>query len=141
MYNSLNIANTGMDVSQTWLDAISDNIANINTVRPTSEAAYQTRYVQVAAVNGTVASGPGAAEAAIGNGTQVTGIAFSSAQGVLQYDPQNPMADAQGMVRGNQVDLGQQMSYMILAQRGFQANVQSVKAAQEAYQAALGLKV
>lgn len=141
MFSSIDIANTGMDVSQTWLDAISDNIANVNTVRPTSEAAYQTRFVQVAAINGTPGSGPGAAQAQIGAGAQVTGISYSSPQGTLAYDPTNPMADAQGMVRNNQVDLSQQMTQLIIAQRSYQANVTSVKTAEAAYQSALGLKV
>lgn len=139
MFSALDIAASGLDATQTWINAVSDNIANINTVRPTSQAAYQTRYVEVADVPGTF--GPGSTpESQIGAGVAVTGVAFSSPQGQLVYDPTNPMADSRGMVRGNSVDLGAQMTDMMIAQRGFQANVSSIKAAQQAYQSALELK-
>ena len=45
MFEALNICGSAMTVHQTWLDAISDNIANVNTARRTSEQAFQTRYV------------------------------------------------------------------------------------------------
>ena len=49
-FDILAISGSGVNLNRTWLDAISDNIANISTVRPTSEAAYQARYVEATAV-------------------------------------------------------------------------------------------
>jgi flagellar basal-body rod protein FlgC len=127
-FDILAISGSGVNLNRTWLDAISDNIANINTVRPTSEAAYRARYVEAQAVSPDAAQ-PG--------GVAVTGISQGSAEGRLTYQPDNPMADAQGMVRLPDVDLSEQMSQLIMAQRGYQANLSVVQRATDAYNAAL----
>ena len=127
-FDILAISGSGVNLNRTWLDAISDNIANISTVRPTSEAAYQARYVEAQAV---------APDAAQPGGVAVSGIALGSAEGRLTYQPDNPMADAQGMVRMPDVDLSEQMSQLIIAQRGYQANLSVVQRATDAYNAAL----
>ena len=59
----------------------------------------------------------------------------------MESDPTNPLADKDGMVRAADVDLGQQMTNMMLAQRGYEANLATITQAENAYQAALGLKV
>ena len=51
------------------------------------------------------------------------------------------MADKQGMVRVADVNLGDQMSDMMMAQQGFEANLATISQAEQAYQAAMGLKV
>jgi flagellar basal-body rod protein FlgC len=57
----------------------------------------------------------------------------------VTYEPDNPLADANGMVRRPDMDLADQMVYMQLAQRGYQANVASFDKAKEAYEAILGI--
>jgi flagellar basal-body rod protein FlgC len=127
MFEALNISGTGMQVHQTWMDAISDNIANVNTVRPTNEAAFQARYVVAQGIeNGST-----------GDGVEVTGVALGSAQGMVVSDPGNPLADAQGMVRRPDIDLGEQMTTMMMAQRGYQANISNIDRVKAAYQAAI----
>ena len=126
VFSVIGIAGTGATVYRKWLDAVSDNIANLNTVRATSDAAYQEKRV--------------IAEPMPGGGVQVAGVlAGSSAQGKLVYEPTHPLADADGMVRYPDVDLSSEMTQLIMAQRGYQANLSSVDRAREAYQAALQL--
>ena len=143
LFDPISTAITGVDVSQTWMNAISDNIANMNDVTSTSQGAYQPRFVLTAAIPGQAQGGGAgsAVEAGTGGGAQVTGIALGSPDGVLEYEPTNPLADQHGMVRAANVDLGQQMSDMILAQRGYEANLATISQAEGAYQAALGLRV
>jgi flagellar basal-body rod protein FlgC len=57
----------------------------------------------------------------------------------MSYQPDHPLADANGMVRVPDIDLAEQMGQLIMAQRGYQANVNVVQRAQEAYQKALEL--
>lgn len=130
MFDIFAVSGSGVNLNRTWIDAISDNLANINTVRPTSEAAFQARYVVAQTVNADSGS-PG--------GVQVAGIALGDPNGQLVYDPQNPLADAQGMVRRPDIDMGQQMTELIMAQRGYQANLAVVQRATDAYNAALQL--
>jgi flagellar basal-body rod protein FlgC len=125
-FNVIGVAGTGVTVYRKWLDAVSDNIANIDNVSRTSDKAFQARYVI-------------AQEAQDGNGAQVGGIALGSAQGLLSYEPDSPLADTEGYVRRPDIDLGGQMAQLIMAQRAYQANISVVDRARDAYAAAIQL--
>ncbi len=124
MADAIGIAGTGMTVHRKWLDAISDNIANINTAEPTSGSAFQARYI-------AVQPGPGV------SGVYVAGTSYGSAAGRVTYDLESPVADGEGYVRMPDIDLSSQMGALIMAQRGYQANAAVVDRAQDAYAAAL----
>lgn len=131
-FGAIGIAGTGLTVYRKWLDAVSDNISNMNNASPTSAAAFQARYVQAQAVtDGQTGEGAGVAVA----GTVLSG----NATGRLVYEPSNPLADKDGMVRYPDIDLGSQMAQMIMAQRGYQANLAVVDRAKSSYEAALQL--
>jgi flagellar basal-body rod protein FlgC len=123
-FDAIGIAGTGLTLHRHWLDAISDNIANINTAKPTSGAAFQARYIVAQEGQGD-------------SGAYVAGDAYGSAQGRMVYEPSNPVADANGYVRYPDIDLSEQMGSLIMAQRGYQANAAVVDRAKETYQAAL----
>ena len=46
-FDMLHIAGSGLNVHQTWLDELSHNIANANTVRSTDGPAFQAQYLMV----------------------------------------------------------------------------------------------
>ena len=125
IFGAIGIASTGLTVHRKWLDAVSDNLANAETVRPTSEPAFQQKYVIAQEMTG----GDG--------GVQVAGIMQGSAEGRLVYEPDHPLADEQGYVRYPDIDMSSQMTQLIMAQRGYQANAAVVDRAKETYQAAL----
>jgi flagellar basal-body rod protein FlgC len=123
-FDAIGIASTGLTLHRKWLDAVSDNLANINTVKATSDTAFQARYVVAQEGEGTT-------------GVYVQGAAYGSAEGRLVYEPNHPLADAEGYVRYPDIDLASQMGQLIMAQRGYQANAAVVDRAKETYQAAL----
>jgi flagellar basal-body rod protein FlgC len=125
-FNAIGVATSGVTVYRKWLDAVSDNISNMDNVSRTSEKAFQARYVI-------------AQEAQDGNGAQVGGIAYGSAEGRLTYEPDNPLADTEGYVRRPDIDMGSQMAQMMMAQRSYQANLAVVDRAKDSYQAAINL--
>lgn len=129
MFNSIAVSASGMNVYRTWLDAIADNVANVNTIKSTDEKAFQQRMV----VAQEVTSGGGG----LGSGASVAGIRLGSAEGRLVYDPSNPVADQDGMVRAPDMDLADQMSHLIVAQRSYQVNVSVFERARDSYQRAL----
>jgi flagellar basal-body rod protein FlgC len=131
MFSAIGTAGTGLNTMQTWLDAIANNIANVNDTAPTSGKAFQAQYVQAGEI------GPGAT--GVGQGVEVAGMQGSSAQGILTQDPTNPLADAKGYVRRPDIDMSQQMGDMIMAQRGLQANASVIDRAKEAYEAAINI--
>jgi len=129
MFSSIDVSASGMNVYRTWIDAIADNVANINTIKSTDESAFQQRMV----VAQEVVSG----EDTPGGGARVAGIVLGSAEGRLVYDPSNPLADEDGMVRTPDMELSDQMSHLIVAQRSYQVNVSVFERARDSYQRAL----
>lgn len=125
-FGAIGIASTGMTVHRKWLDAVSDNLANQNTVTGTGEDAYRAKYV--------VATEIGSEN---GGGVQVAGIALGSAEGRMVYEPTHALADEDGYVRYPDVDMASQMTQLIIAQRGYQANAAVVDRAKASYEAAL----
>jgi|tagenome__1003787_1003787.scaffolds.fasta_scaffold19590568_2 flagellar basal-body rod protein FlgC len=120
MFNSIGIAQSGIGTYKAWIDAISDNVANVSTTRRTNEAAYQARSLAVQSD-------------ANGNGVRVSGVRFGNAEGRINYDPNNPLADDQGNVRLPDMNLSDQMTTLIIAQRAYQANVTAFERARDGY--------
>jgi flagellar basal-body rod protein FlgC len=118
------IAGTALNTHQAWLIAISNNISNINTAKSTSGNAFQAEYLQVSAVENN-------------QGVQVDKVVHGDPVGRLVYDPTNAVADKSGYVRMPDIDLSEQMSTLIMAQRGYQANAAVVDRAKTSYEAAL----
>ena len=129
VFDTLGISASGLLAHRKWLDAVSDNIANINTTSRTNENAFQERFINAQAVD--YGSGTG--------GVRVAGTEFGSAEGRLVYEPDNPLADKDGYVKYPDIDLGEQMTQLLMAQRGYQANLAVVDRATSTYQAALQL--
>jgi len=123
-FDAIGIASTGLTVHRKWLDAVSDNIANANTVKSMDDTAFQARYVEVQEGDGT-------------SGVFVRADRYGSEAGRVTYSPDHPLADAEGYVRMPDIDLGAQMGDLIMAQRGYQANAAVVDRAKTAYEAAL----
>ncbi len=122
-FDAIGIAGTALTTHRKWLDSISDNMANLNTVTRTDDAAFQARYVEVAAGDE--------------HGVYVKRALFGDAEGRLVHEPAHPLADENGYVRYPDIDMASQMSSLIMAQRGYQANAAVVDRAKETYQAAL----
>jgi flagellar basal-body rod protein FlgC len=131
-FGAIGIAGTGLTVYRKWLDAVSDNLANMNDASPTSGQAFQARYVLAQAVTDR--------STGEGQGVQVAQTVLSgNTEGRVVYEPDNPLADEQGYVRYPDIDLASQMGQMMMAQRGYQANLAVVDRAKDAYEAALQL--
>ena len=130
IFGAMGIAGTGLTVYRKWLDAVSDNIANMNNASATNADAFQARYVVAQAVD----YGGGT------EGVQVGGAVLSGkTEGRMVYEPDHPLADENGYVKYPDIDLGDQMSQLMMAQRGYQANVAVIERAKDAYTAALRL--
>src|SRR3954447_2166609 len=103
MFEAIGISGSGMRVHREWMAAISDNIANVNTVRSTSDQPFRARYVVAQAIE----------NGGVGGGVQVAGVELAKDAAKVVYDPTHPLADAKGMVQMADVDLGEQMTTII----------------------------
>ncbi len=123
-FDAIGIAGSALTVHRKWLDAVADNLANANTVTATSGPAFRARYIEAQAGAGT-------------SGVYVAAMREGDATGRLVYEPEHPLADAEGYVRYPEIDLNEQMGSLIMAQRGYQANAQVVDRAKTMYESAL----
>jgi flagellar basal-body rod protein FlgC len=124
-FDMIHIAGSGLGLHQTWLDAVSHNIANANTAHPSDQAAFQARFIM--------------AQSNPAGGVRVAGTALGDPQGRMVHDPDHPLADENGYVRMPDIDMGREMSQLIIAQRGFQAQTAVLRNAQDVYASALSI--
>lgn len=129
MFSSFEAARSGMGAYKLWLDAVSDNISNMDNVTTTDRPAFQERFLVVQSAD----------DNKLGSGVEVAGTLFGDPNGIVAYEPDHPLADAEGMIRRPDVDLTEQMVFMQVAQRGYQANIRTFERAREAYEAALSI--
>jgi flagellar basal-body rod protein FlgC len=112
------------------MDAVSDNMANMNTVNPYEDEPFRERLIVAQAVD--YGSGEG--------GVRVARAEFGGdPEGRIVYEPDHPLANEEGYVRYPDIDMGDQMVALMMAQRGYQANLAVVERATASYQAALQL--
>ncbi|MEO5778150.1 flagellar basal body rod protein FlgC [Arthrobacter sp. PAMC25284] len=123
-FDAIGIAGSALTVHRKWLDAVSDNLANMNNASRTNGPAFQARYIE-------------AAEGAENTGVYVKSTQLGSGDGRMVYQPDHPLADDGGYVKYPDIDMAEQMGALIIAQRGYQANAQVVDRARETYMAAL----
>jgi flagellar basal-body rod protein FlgC len=128
-FDAMDIAATGANLSQDWMDVLAHNLANINTVRSADEEPFRASLIYATERIG----GPGVA----GSGVQAVRLLESAADPVVVFDPSHPLADEEGNVVLPVVDMAGQMADLIVAQRAYQMNLQVIRNAQEAYQNAL----
>jgi flagellar basal-body rod protein FlgC len=130
IFDTLGISASGLMVNRKWMDAVSDNMSNLNTVNPYDQAPFKERLVVAQAVD--YGSGTG--------GVRVARVEFGGdPEGRIVYEPGHPLANEEGYVRYPDIDMGDQMVSLMMAQRGYQANLAVVERATNAYQAALRL--
>ena len=81
-FDAIDIAQSGADVSQLWLEAIAHNIANVNTIRSADEEPFRAQLVHAEeALN----------DAGIGVGTRAVQILESDGDPMWVYDPEHPL--------------------------------------------------
>jgi len=136
IWSAINIAGTGATVDQTWLDTIGSNVANMNDAVAPGQPVYRAQYVVAGEqVIPSSAGGPG-----VGAGVQVNAIELGPATGENQYQPTNPLANAQGDVTYPAVNLGTEMTDLAQAQMSYQANAEVMSHAKSAYASILNIK-
>jgi flagellar basal-body rod protein FlgC len=68
---------------------------------------------------------------------QVSGIVEGNAEGRIVYEPDHPLANADGYVKYPDIDMSSQMTQLIMAQRGYQANAAVIERARASYEQAI----
>ncbi|HID45559.1 MAG TPA: flagellar basal body rod protein FlgC [Chromatiaceae bacterium] len=118
LYDVFSISGSAMSAQSVRLNTVASNLANADSVGATPEEAYHARQPVFAAVlsvlNGEQQS----------VGVKVAGIVESEAEIPRDYQPNHPMADADGYVYKANVNSVEEMANMISASRSYQNNVE-----------------
>ena len=150
VFSALAISSQGMSAQRKRMDAIAENIANVETTRTEEGGPYRRKVVQFEAKGGGFFSSlvrkAGLALSATHRGHMQGGgsVAENIAPGVPQldttekedptgpkmvYDPAHPDANADGYVAMPNINIVTEMVNMISASRAYEANVVTVSAA------------
>lgn len=149
-FDVFDVAASGMQAQRIKMDAISSNIANINTTRQPDgtvgpyikkdisfKAIYDEKLSQGASNFSSnspsaqfdpntgalkIDAGISLNQGRMSNGVQVAGITDAKDPIKVIYDPSHPDADADGFVKMPNVNLVEEMVGMVTASRAYEAN-------------------
>lgn len=147
MFDSINIASTGLTAQRLKMDVISNNIANATTTRTNEgDGPYRRRRVVMQPVNTRTRWKspvyPFGLRTGDGEGVRVLKIDRDETSPVrLVFDPSHPDAVKAGPKKGYveypNVDIVSEMVDMIAASRSYEANSQVIQGAKSMFQSAL----
>jgi flagellar basal-body rod protein FlgC len=129
-YTSIEVSATGLSAERLAMDTIANNIANVNTVHPAGQQPFRASYLVAQEIGPAL---PGQS----GQGVRAIGQVDDGSPPAVVSAPGNPLADANGNLTQPVVDLGVEMTNMIMANRSFQANGRTIETARDMYTAAL----
>ncbi len=129
----LRVSSSGMTAQRQRMNAISSNIANINTTRTPEGGPYRRKQVQLEAMPDAksfadmMLSNPEKKVSRV----QVTDVISDRAAPLLKYEPDHPEADENGYVAYPNINLMVEMADMIQANRTYDANVSALNATKD----------
>ncbi|MFP4201076.1 MAG: flagellar basal body rod protein FlgC [Clostridia bacterium] len=132
MFDSLNISGSGLTAERFRMEVIAGNIANAQTTRSEDGGPYQRRTVVLstgAPENGFfslmerhLAATPVAGNRGASGGVSVSHLSRDPNPPKLDYDPDHPDSNEAGYVAYPNVDVLREMTDLMAANRGYQAN-------------------
>lgn len=117
LFQVFDVAGSGLTAQSVRLNTVASNLANADTVSGRADKVYRARQPVFASMLKS-ARQDGAA------GVRVVGVVESQAAPRSLYQPDNPVADAQGYVYMPNVRVVEEMANMISASRSFQSNIE-----------------
>jgi flagellar basal-body rod protein FlgC len=146
IFNSINIAATGLTANRARLDVIANNMANINTTRtPEGGPFRRSRVIMRPMTEGPYWRSPflpDTLDNGLGRGVRVMEIQEDrSTETRFVYDPTHPDAilsgPREGYVEMPNVDVVTEMTDMISASRSYEANAAIIDGSKSMFQRAL----
>ena len=139
LFQAFNISASGMTAERFRMDIIAENVANVNTTRTENGTPYRRKIVTFAERE-TPSFGDYLSKARVygGNGVKVTKVSEDTETDfMMEYDPAHPDADENGYVSYPNVNIVTEMTNLIDASRGYEANVTAFNAIKSMAQAGL----
>ena len=118
----INNTSSALDAERFRMDVITQNIANSTMTRDVDGKPYQRRQVVFERMLGQHLGTD-----AMPSGVQVARVIKDQRPPQMIYDPDNPQADAKGMIAMPNVNIHEEMADFIAASRSFEANLAVVR--------------
>jgi flagellar basal-body rod protein FlgC len=125
LFNVFDIAGSGMSAQSLRLNVTSSNLANAESVSSSVDTTYRARHPVFAAILNARAQDQSSV------GVNVLGVVESQAPLRTAYEPDHPMADADGYIHMPNVNVVEEMANMISASRSYQSNVEVVNTSKQ----------
>lgn len=123
--NTFAITGTALNAQSIHIDIISKNMANSQVVSSSEAGAFRARRPVFASVMGSVFDNPSARFGGSNTmGVKVDSFARSQSPIEKQRMPGNPLADADGYIYLSNVNMVEEMAYMMQASRSYQSNIE-----------------
>lgn len=127
LFSVMNVAGSALAAQTLRLNTTASNLANANSASSSLDTTYRARQPVFAPMLDGFAEGGDE----VGVGVQVTGVIESQAPLQRDYEPGNPLADAEGYVFKPNVNVVEEMANMISASRSYQTNVEIMDASKQ----------
>lgn len=122
--SALRASGSGMHAERMRLDVISANIANANSIQTPEQDAYRRKLVILEATD---------------NGVRIESVIEDESPLRSVSEPDNPMADARGVVYYSNVNPVMEMVNMMSATRSYEANIAAFNSTKSMLQSALNI--
>ena len=140
LFQSFDISASGMTAERFRTDIIAQNIANVNTTRTEDGTPYRRKVVTFAEKRMTPFSEVLEEQRRRfkGTGVKVTSVQDDeTSEYIMEYDPSHPDADENGYVSYPNVNIVTEMTNLIDASRGYEANATAFEASKAIAQAGI----
>ena len=131
LFQSFDISASGMTAERFRTDIIAQNIANVNTTRTEDGTPYRRKIVTFAEKRASTFQEmlEGHYRDFKGTGVKVTSVKEDTTSDyIMEYDPSHPDADENGYVSYPNVNIVTEMTNLIDASRGYEANATAFEA-------------
>lgn len=129
IFTTMKISASALKAQRVRMNAISSNLANIETTRTPDGGPYRKREVVFQSTQQDFASTLDSRLRDAAQGVKVSHIQASNAPPRMVYEPSHPDADEQGMVAMPNVNVVEETADMMSASRAYEANVTVIKSA------------
>jgi flagellar basal-body rod protein FlgC len=133
-FTGMRIAGSGMTAQRMRLNAISSNIANIQTTQTPEGGPYRKKEVVLESMPEVKNFGDilmSTDPKSDFQRVQVVDVLSDTKAPLLKYEPDHPDANDQGYVAYPNINLMEEMTNMIQASRSYEANVTALQAAKD----------
>ncbi len=130
IFSAMNISSSALKAQTTRLNVISSNLANMDTTKTPEGGPYKKKAVIFTTAKPDFARHLDSRLQQEAEGVKVDRIVTRDLEPKKVYDPSHPDADEEGFVEKPNISLVEEIADMMRVKGSYEANVNSIKAAQ-----------